>query len=56
MIHHQGFLGRQGDQRFLERCQPGAVKDPLADVSDFVVLPIVAAVILGYHHILERGP
>ena len=48
--------GRQGNQRFLERGKPGAVKDPRADVSDFVVLPIVAAVILGYHHMLERGP
>jgi hypothetical protein len=56
MIHHHGFLGRPGDQRGLERGNPGAVQDPRAESSDVLVWPIVAAVIRGAHPRLTRGP
>ena len=51
-IEHQGFLWGEGEQRALGRGKARRIKDPLPDIFDFVIAPIVTTVIFCQDHIV----
>jgi Helix-turn-helix domain len=54
-IHHQGFPRGQRDQGSLRGRIAGVMEDTLANVGDFVVPPIVAAVVFREDHLVKGG-
>jgi hypothetical protein len=51
----QRVLGRQGDEPPLRRGKVGGIEDPITNVSDVVLTPIVPAAILSEDHTVKHG-